>query len=85
MKSSQRKQAIVKLNNKEEGEIFIQQLEKFGLKNVHHITFENLRIKVLVVTHTEFFSINTTCLAALVSSGIKPISVDEYTSFETIM
>ncbi len=84
MKNSQRKQVLVKLVNNKEGEEFIEYLESNGLLNVHNITFDKLRIKVLVIDKNEFFSTNVTCLAALASCGIKPISTDEFkTKFET--
>ena len=78
MKDSQRKQVLVKLANHKEGKEFIEYLECNGLFNVHNITFDKLRIKVLVVDKNEFFSTNITCLAALSSCGIKPISVDKF-------
>ena len=78
MKNSQRKQVLVKLANHKEGEEFIKYLEGNGLLNVHNISFDKLRIKVLVVDKNEFFSTNVTCLAALASCGIKPISVNDF-------
>lgn len=78
MKNSQRKQVLVKLTNSKEGQEFIEYLESNGLTNVHNITFDKLRIKVLVVDKNEFFSVNATCLAALASCGIKPISIKDF-------
>ena len=74
----QRKQVLVKISNENEGNYFIQHLEKEGFLNVHNITFDKLRTKVLVIDRKKFFQINVTCLAALASCGIKPISVDEF-------
>lgn len=83
MKNSQRKQVLVKLADLKEGDEFIKYLESNGFLNIHNITFSNLRIKVLVVDNNKFFSTNITCLAALATCGIKPISVDEFkTKFE---
>ena len=80
----QRKQCLVKLTNCIEGDNFINYLEDNGLTNIHNICYDNLRIKVIVVKENEFFSTNITCLAALASCGIKPISVDEFKAkFET--
>ena len=74
----QRRQFLVKLANESEGNQFIKFLESEGLENIHKITFDRLRIKVLVVDDTAFFATNVTCLAALAGSNIKPISVDEF-------
>lgn len=80
----QRKQYLVKLTNSDEGKQFIDYLENNGFLNVHNITFDTLRIKVLVVDKSEFFSTNVTCLAALAGCGIKPITIDEFKiEFET--
>ena len=74
----QRKQFLVKLSNESEGNQFIQFLESEGFENIHKITFDRLRIKVLVVDGTAFFATNITCLAALAGSNIKPIGVDDF-------
>jgi hypothetical protein len=74
----QRKQLLVKLTNKNEGDEFINYLLDEGFKNIHNITFDNLRIKVIVVDSNVFFSPNATCLAGLSSCGIKPISVCKF-------
>ena len=76
----QRKQFIVKLPNEIKGNKFIKHLENRGLTNVHKISFEDLRIKVLVINKNEFFGTNVTCLAGLASRGIKPISIEEFVS-----
>lgn len=79
----QRKQFLVKLENENKANKFIKYLENNGFLNVHNITFNKLRIKVLLVNKNEFFSTNITCLAALSNYGIKPISIDEFkTTFE---
>ena len=74
----QRKQFLVKLPNELDGNKFIKCLEKKGFLNIHNISFETLRIKVLVIDDKKFFSTNATCLAALSSCGIKPISIDDF-------
>ena len=74
----QRKQFLVKLQNENEGNQFIEYLEYNGLVNVHNVCFDSLRIKVLVIDDEKFFSTNATCLAALASCGIKPIGTDEF-------
>ena len=74
----QRRQLLVKLSNKADGENFIEFLENNGLINVHNISYDSLRIKVLVVDDKEFFSTNVTCLAALASCNIKPITIEEF-------
>ena len=74
----QRKQYLVKLNNSIEGNKFIKYLEDNGLKNVHNVSQESLRIKVLVVDENVFFSTNVTCLSAAAIVGIKPISIEEF-------
>ena len=74
----QRKQFLVKLQDENEGNQFIEYLEYNGLVNVHKVSFDSLRIKVLVIDDKKFFSSNVTCLAALASCGIKPIGTDEF-------
>lgn len=74
----QRKQFLVKLQNEEEGNRFIKYLEHKGLVNVHKISFNDLRIKVLVVEYKIFFSTNVTCLAALAGCGLKPLSIEDF-------
>ena len=74
----QRKQFLVKLQDKNDGNQFIEYLEYNGLVNVHNVCFDSLRIKVLVIHDKKFFSTNVTCLAALASCGIKPIGTDEF-------
>lgn len=74
----QRKQFLVKLQDENEGNQFIEYLEYNGLVNVHKVSFDSLRIKVLVIDSKKFFSTNVTCLAALASCGIKPISVNDF-------
>ncbi len=78
MKQTQRKQHLVKLNNAKEGNEFIEYLEQNGFDNIHNLSFENLRIKVIGVTDKKFGAVSVTCLAALASSKIYPISVDEF-------
>ena len=76
----QRKQFLVKLKNEDEGNRFIKYLEYNGFVNVHKISFNDLRVKVLVAENKQFFSTNVTCLAALAGYGIKPMSTDEFKS-----
>ena len=78
--TKQRKQYIVKLPNEIKGNKFIKSLENKGFNNVHKISFESLRIKVLVIGKNEFFSTNAICLAALSRCGIKPISIEDFIS-----
>ena len=80
MKKTQRKQSLVKLKDSKEGAEFISYLEQNGFENVHKVSYENLRVKVLVVDEKSFASTNVTCLAAAANCGIKPISVEEYKS-----
>jgi len=74
----QRKQVLVKLPNEIEGNQFIEYLESKGFVNVHKIDFNKLRVKVLVIEGYNFFSTNVTCLAALASCKIKPVSIDDF-------
>jgi len=74
----QRKQFIVKLENEKEGNRFIKYLEHNGFNNIHNVSFNRLKIKVLVIDNSIFFPTNATCLAALSSQRIKPISTDEF-------
>lgn len=78
MKNSQSRQFLVKLNDDKEGNEFIDYLEEKGLKNIHKIRYESLRVKVLVVDDKSFGSTNITCLAAAASCGIKAISVEDF-------
>ena len=73
----QRKQFIVKLE-KEKGDSFIEYLEKNGYKNVHKLNYGCLRHKYLIIDEDKFFATNITCLAAAASSGIIPISQQEF-------
>jgi len=74
----QRKQFLVTLPNKDKGDKFIEYLESKGFLNIHKISFDELKIKVLVVDVKEFFPVNVTCLSALASCGIKPIGVEDF-------
>lgn len=78
MKHNQRKQVLVKLTNSKEGKEFIDYLENNGFINIHNISFDSLRVKVIVVDTDKFWSTNITCLAAVASCGIKPISIEEF-------
>lgn len=78
MKNSQSKQFLVKLKDEKEGEAFIHYLEQKGFQNKHAVSYENLRVKVLVVEDKSFWATNITCLAAAASCGIKAISVEDY-------
>ena len=81
MKQTQRKHQLVKLNNAKEGNEFIEYLEQNGFINFHNICFDNLRIKVIGVGEQKFGAVSVTCLAALASSKIYPISVEEFKSW----
>lgn len=70
----QRKQYLVNISNEIEGNKFIEYLENKGFENIHKVTFDKLRVKVLVISGKTFFSTNTTCLAALAS----PLSIDDF-------
>ena len=74
----QRKQFLVKLDNSNEGKTFIDYLEDNGFINLQHLTYDKLRIKVLVINEKEFFTTNVTCLSAATMIGIKPISINEF-------
>ena len=74
----QRKQFLVKISNEIEGNKFIKYLEDEGFENIHKVTFDKLRVKVLVIDGKTFFSTNTTCLAALASCKIKPLSIEDF-------
>jgi len=74
----QRKQFLVKLPNEIKGNKFIKYLEKHGFINVHNVTFDSLRVKVLVIDDKKFFSTNVTCLAALASCNIKPMTIEDF-------
>ena len=74
----QRRQFFVKLQDKNQGDQFIKYLESNGYENIHKLSFDNLRIKVVVIDNKVFFSTNATCLAALSQSGIRPISIDDF-------
>lgn len=78
MKLTQRTQHLVKLNNAKEGNEFIKYLEQNGFINVQKISFKGLQVKVIVVDNEKFWATNITCLAALASSKIYPISVEEF-------
>ena len=73
-----RKQFLVKLSDEEQGNKFIEFLENEGFVNVHNISFEGLKVKVLVVDDEKFFGTNVTCLAALANKNIKPITIEEF-------
>ena len=73
----QRKQFLVKLSE-EKGEKFIAYLEKEGYTNVHNISFNDLKVKVLVFDGEKFFGTSVACLAGLADKGIRPISIEEF-------
>lgn len=79
----QRKQFLVKLPNEIKGNEFIKYLEKHGFENAHNINFDSLRVKVLVIDDKKFFSTNVTCLAALASCNIKPMTIDDFINLNT--
>ena len=74
----QRKQLIVKLPDEVKGNRFIKYLERNGFENVHELTYEKLRIKVLVIGDNEFFATNATCLAGLAQANLRPISIEDF-------
>ena len=74
----QRKQYFIKLSNKTDGNKFIEYLESKGYENIHKINYEKMKIKVLIVDDKKFFSTNVTCLAAMASCKINPISIDKF-------
>lgn len=79
----QLKQTLVKLTNKNEGDSFIKFLENNGFSNIQNLSYDKLRIKVLVVDKKEFFGTNITCLSVLAMFGIKPIDTKHFiTKFE---
>ena len=78
MKEAQRKQHLIKLNDKKETEDFFKFLEQNSYKNIQNLSFESLRIKVVVVDHNQFFATNATCLAAAVTKGLRLISVKQF-------
>ena len=81
MKQTQRKQTLVKLESKTKGEAFIKWLEENGYSNVQNLSYDSLRIKILVVDSDSkiFFGTNVTCLAILASSDIHPIDSENFT------
>ena len=79
----QLKQTLVKLIGKNEGDAFIKFLENNGFSNIQNLSYDRLKIKVLVVDKKEFFGTNVTCLSALAMFGIKPIDTKQFiTKFE---
>lgn len=74
----QRKQYLVKLASKAEGDQFIDFLEQNGYKNLTNVLYDTLKVKVIVVDNNHFYPSNVTSLAALASIGEKPISVSEF-------
>lgn len=80
----QNKQILVKLKNKEEGAKFLSYLESVGLKNIYNINYDKLQTKVVLIKDNSFYPTNVTCLAALASCNIKPISIDDFGFFYKI-
>ena len=80
MKTEQRKQILVELENKEKGNDFILWLENNGYANVQNLNFDSLKIKVIVVdvNAKSFFGTGVTCIACSVSSGNHPVSIDNF-------
>jgi len=72
------KQYFVKMQTKIEGDNFINLLEASGYRNVHDISYNDLKIKVIAVDKDSFWGVNVTSLACATSCGIKCISVDEF-------
>ena len=64
---------LLKLNSKEN----LKYLERAGYENVQNITFENLRVKIVVVDDFEktIMPISVTCLAAI---NQKPLNFEEF-------
>lgn len=80
----QNKQILVKLKNKEEGAKFLSYLESVGLKNIYNVNYNTLQPKVILIENNSFYPTNVTCLAALASCNIKPISTDDFGFFYKI-
>lgn len=76
----QRKQFLVKMQDKNEGDQFIQYLKSSGCENIHNISYDTMRIKVVVINDKVFFTTNATCLAALAQAGVHPMTVADYMS-----
>lgn len=64
---------LVKLNSKDN----LEYLESIGYDNIQNITFDNLRIKVVVIDDSKniIMPISVTCLAAL---KIKPLDFEKF-------
>lgn len=67
------KSFLLKLNSKEN----LEYLEMAGYKNIQNITFENLRVKIVVIDEYEktIMPISVTCLAAI---NVKPLNFEEF-------
>ena len=80
MKTTQREQILVKLENKEKGNDFILWLENNGYANVQNLNFDSLKIKVIVVdvNAKTFFGTSVTSIACSVSSGNHPVSIANF-------
>ncbi len=64
---------LLKLNSQEN----LKYLEKAGYVNAQNITFENLRVKIVVIDEFEktIMPVSVTCLAAI---NIKPLNFEEF-------
>ena len=80
MKTTQREQIFVELENKEKGNDIILRLENNGYTNVQNLSFDSLKIKVIIidVTAKTFFGTSVTSIACSVSSGNHPVSIDNF-------
>lgn len=64
---------LLKLNSQEN----LKYLEKAGYENIQNISFDNLRVKIVVVDEYEkkILPISVTCLAAI---NKKPLNFEEF-------
>ena len=78
MRTTQRKQTLVKLENQDQDDKFIAWLENSGFENVQNLTFDKLTTKVLVIENNIFFGTNATVLACFVNCDVTPITVEQF-------
>jgi len=75
---TEKKQYLVKLQSKLEGDNFISFLKQNGYKNLHNICFDDLKIKVVAIDKNSFWSVGVTSLACAANCGKTCITVDEF-------
>lgn len=68
------KQYYVSVHGQEQRQQAIAWLEKHGYQNVQNLTTANYSFPVFVIEGNKFFGANTTCMAALATKGVRPIS-----------